>query len=328
MDNQKENTLVADTRQRLDVSLACIPDMGSRSQAQKAIRAGNVTVDGKVRTRPSYPVVPGAVIRWKASVVQTPQLLPQALPIDVVYEDESVLVINKSARMPVHPGAGRHSGTLVNAVLHHVNATLPHAPDEAFRPGIVHRLDMDTTGLLVVAKNDEAHRALQSQFEARTVTRYYTGIVWGIPDPRTGSIDAPIGRSRRNRTLMSVHSGGRKALTHYETREILGVTAVVQFRLNTGRTHQIRVHASHLGHPLVGDAAYGGATIKRGIVTANRRAFFTNVFNVLDRQALHAQSLGFTHPDSGEDMEFVTDLPEDMVWAIEQLRKDPAVIRG
>ena len=120
MDNRKENTLVADTRQRLDVSLACIPDMGSRSQAQKAIRAGNVTVDGEVRTRPSYPVVPGAVIRWKASVVQAPKLLPQALPIDVVYEDESVLVINKSARMPVHPGAGRHSGTLVNAVLHHV----------------------------------------------------------------------------------------------------------------------------------------------------------------------------------------------------------------
>lgn len=328
MDNQKENTLVADARQRLDVSLACIPDMGSRSRAQKAIRAGNVTVDGKVRTRPSYPVVPGAVIRWKASVVQAPQLLPQALPIDVVYEDESVLVVNKAARMPVHPGAGRHSGTLVNAVLHHVNATLPHAPDEAFRPGIVHRLDMDTTGLLVVAKNDEAHRALQSQFEARTVTRYYTGIVWGIPDPRTGSIDAPIGRSRRNRTLMSVHAGGRKALTHYETREILGVTAVVQFRLSTGRTHQIRVHASHIGHPLVGDAAYGGTTIKRGTVTGNRRAFFTNIFNVLDRQALHAQSLGFIHPDSGELMEFVTDLPEDMVWAIEQIRKDPAVFRG
>lgn len=328
MDSQKENTLVADARQRLDVSLACVPDMGSRSQAQKAIRAGKVTVDGKVRTRPSYPVVPGAVIKWKASVVQAAQLLPQALPIDVVYEDESVLVVNKSARMPVHPGAGRHSGTLVNAVLHHVNTRLPHAPDEAFRPGIVHRLDMDTTGLLVVAKNDGAHRALQSQFEARTVTRYYTGIVWGIPDPRTGSIDAPIGRSRRNRTLMSVHSGGRQALTHYETREILGVTAVVQFRLSTGRTHQIRVHASHIGHPLVGDAAYGGTSINRGTVTGNRRAFFTNFFNVLDRQALHAQSLGFIHPDSGELMEFVTDLPEDMVWAIEQLRKDPAVFRG
>ena len=187
---------------------------------------------------------------------------------------------------------------------------------------------MDTTGLLVVAKNDEAHRALQSQFEARTVARYYTGIVWGIPDPRTGMIDAPIGRSKRNRTRMSVHSGGRQALTHYETREILGVTAVVQFRLSTGRTHQIRVHASHIGHPLVGDATYGGATIKRGTVTGNRRAFFTNIFNVLDRQALHAQSLGFIHPDSGELVEFVTDLPEDMVWAIEQLRKDPAVFRG
>lgn len=328
MDNKKENTLVAVARQRLDVSLACIPDMGSRSQAQKVIRAGNVTVDGKVRVRPSYPVVPGAVIRWEVPVVQARQLLPQALPIDVVYEDESVLVINKSARMPVHPGAGRHSGTLANAVLHHVNAALPHAPDEAFRPGIVHRLDMDTTGLLVVAKNDEAHRALQAQFEARTVVRYYTGIMWGIPDPRTGTVDAPIGRSRRNRILMSVHSDGRQALTHYETREILGMTAVVQFRLSTGRTHQIRVHASHIGHPLVGDAAYGGTAIMHGPATGKRRAFFVNIFKVLDRQALHAQSLGFVHPDSGEVMEFVTDLPEDMIWAIEQLRKDPAVFRG
>ena len=325
---KKQNVLVAKTEQRLDVALACMPDIGSRNQAQKVIRAGGVTVDEKTVLRPSHPVTPGHVIRWTSPTVEPMSLLPQALPLDIVYEDESLLVINKPARIPVHPGAGRPTGTLVNALLHHVGGDLPHTPDEPFRPGIVHRLDMDTTGLLVVAKNDAAHRALQSQFEARSVDRHYVGIVWGVPDPRSGTIDAPIGRSARNRTIMAVRPDGRHAITHYETHEILGPAALVQFKLETGRTHQIRVHLSHMEHPLVGDAAYGGATIKYGPVTRNRRAFYANIFDVLDRQALHARSLGFCHPDSGNRMEFVADLPEDIVWTREQLRKDVAHFRG
>ncbi len=325
---KKQNVMVAETEQRLDVALACMPDIGSRNQAQKVIRAGHVTVDEKVVLRPSHSVTPGRTIRWTSPTVEPLNLLPQALPIDIVYEDESLLVINKPARMPVHPGAGRPTGTLVNALLHHVSGDLPHAPDEPFRPGIVHRLDMDTTGLLVVAKNDAAHRALQSQFEARSVDRQYVGIVWGVPDPRSGTIAAPIGRSARNRTLMAVRPDGRHATTYYETHEILGPAALVRFKLETGRTHQIRVHLNHIGHPLIGDAAYGGTTIKYGPVTRNRRAFYANIFDVLDRQALHARSLGFCHPDSGARVEFMADIPEDMIWTTEQLCKDVAYFRG
>jgi len=316
----------AASEQRLDVTLASMPGIGSRNQAQKLIRAGHVTVNDTSVLRPSHIVAPGGVIKWESPAIEPMKLLPQELPIEVVYEDESLLVINKPANMPVHPGAGRSTGTLVNALLHYVQGELPHAPDEPFRPGIVHRLDMDTTGLLVVAKNDTTHRALQFQFEARSVKRQYVGIVWGIPDPRSGVIDAPIGRSSRNRTLMSVCSGGRQARTHYETQEIMGSTALVFFQLETGRTHQIRVHLNHIGHPVLGDASYGGTTIKYGAVTRNRRVFYSNIFEVLDRQALHAQSLGFLHPESETEMEFTSDLPEDMIWAMEQLSKD--IVRG
>ncbi len=319
---KKSNVLIAETEQRLDVTLARMPDVGSRNQAQKLIRAGQVTVDKKTVLRPSYPILPGRTIQWISPAAEPLTLLPQALPLEIVYEDASLVVINKSARMPVHPGAGRPTGTLVNALLHHVGGDLPHAPKEPFRPGIVHRLDMDTTGLLVVAKNDAAHRALQSQFEIRSVDRYYIGVAWGVPDPRSGIIDAPIGRSARNRTSMTIRPDGRTAITHYETHEILGSATLLQFKLETGRTHQIRVHLSHMGHPLIGDAVYGGAAIRYGPATRNRRAFYANIFEVLGRQALHARSLGFVHPDSGVRMEFMADLPEDMVWVIEQLRKD------
>lgn len=321
------NSMVADTEQRLDLALAAVSKFGSRNQAQKVIRDGHVKVNGKVISRPSYLVTPGVTIDWVLPPVEPLKLLPQALPIDVVYEDEWVLLVNKPAQMPVHPGAGRPAGTLVNALLHHVNGDLPHSPDEPFRPGIVHRLDMDTTGLLVVAKNDVAHRALQSQFEARSVDRYYVGIVWGIPDPRSGTVNASIGRSERNRTLMSVRTDGRHAVTHYETHEILGPATLMRFKLETGRTHQIRTHLSHIGHPLIGDAAYGGTAIKYGPSTRNRRAFYANIFDVLNRQALHAQSLGFDHPDSGSRMEFKSDFPEDMIWTMEQLRKDSSYLQ-
>jgi len=321
--DREENTFVADRTQRLDVMLAQVDAIGSRNQAQKMIQAGYVTVDDEVILRSSQKVSSGAMICWKLPRAKPMQLIAQEIHLDIIYEDKSLLVVNKPARMPVHPGAGRQTGTLVNALLHHVETKLPHPPGEPFRPGIVHRLDMNTTGLLVVAKNETVHRALQSQFEDRSVKRHYVGIIWGIPNPRSGTVDSPIGRSSKNRVLMSVRSDGRPALTRYETHEILGSTSLMRFELGTGRTHQIRVHLRHIGHPLMGDSDYGGTSIRFGPVTRNRKSFFKNIFDVLDRQALHARSLGFIHPITGEYMEFTEEMPEDMVWTVEQLQKDP-----
>lgn len=326
MDKQK--ITIAEAKRRLDVILATQSEIGSRSQAQKAIRAGHVTVENQVVLRPSYMVSSGMTIKWTLPVMEPSNLLPQPLPIEIIYEDQSLLVINKPAGMPVHPGAGRPTGTLVNALLHHVQVDLPHSPDEPFRPGIVHRLDMDTTGLLVVAKNDEAHRALQAQFETRSVGRHYMGIVWGVPDPRSGTVEAPVGRSAKNRIRMAVRRDGRQALTHYETQEIMGSAALVGFHLGTGRTHQIRVHMSHIGHPLLGDTVYGGTAIQSGSATRKRRAFYTNMFEVLDRQALHARSLSFCHPHTGDRLKFTSELPEDMIWTLEQLAKDPIHVQS
>lgn len=319
-----ENTLVVETEQRLDVAMAKVAAIGSRSQAQKIIRSGRVTVDHEIVLKPSYRVQPKVTVQWELPAMEPLDLIPQPIPLEIVHEDESLLVVNKSAKMPVHPGAGRTKGTLVNALLHHVQERLPHASDEPFRPGIVHRLDMDTTGLLVVAKNDLSHRALQAQFETRSVKRHYVGIVWGVPEPRSGVIDAPIGRSPRNRVLMSVRPDGKSAITRYETHEILGPATLMRFELGTGRTHQIRVHLHSIGHPLMGDSAYGGTTIRSGTMVRNRKAFYSNIFDILDRQALHARSLGFIHPDSGKFVEFTAEMPEDMVWTVEQLQKDSA----
>ncbi len=321
------HSLITDTSQRLDVILGQVTEIGSRSQAQKMIISGRVTVEDKVVVRSSYKVPQGATIRWELPKTSPLQLIAQNLPIDIIYEDDGLLVVNKPAKMPVHPGAGRPTGTLVNALLHHVESELPYLPDAPFRPGIVHRLDMNTTGLLVVAKNETVHRALQSQFEQRSVKRHYVGIVWGTPDPHSGTVDAPIGRSLKNRVLMSVRSDGRPAVTRYEIHEILGSASLMRFELQTGRTHQIRVHLRHIGHPLLGDSDYGGTTIRCGAVTRNRKAFYKNIFDVLDRQALHARSLGFVHPSTGRFMEFTEELPDDMTWTIDQLQKDSDYFR-
>ncbi|MCY4170838.1 MAG: RluA family pseudouridine synthase [Bacteroidetes bacterium] len=319
-----ENSFIVVLQQRLDVCLAQVEVIGSRSQAQKLIQGGHVTVDDKVIVRSSHQVFPDAIISWKFPLEKPLNLIPQDLPIDIVYEDECLMVINKPSKMPVHPGAGRPTGTLVNALLYHVGSALPYPKDAPFRPGIVHRLDMDTTGLLVVTKNESAHRALQKQFESRSVKRQYVGIVWGTPDPRSDTIDAPIGRSSKNRVLMTVRPDGRSAVTHYETHEILGAASLMRFQLSTGRTHQIRVHLHYVGHPLLGDADYGGASIRWGPVTRNRKVFYKNIFDVLNRQALHARSLGFIHPMTGKFMEFTEEMPEDMIWTVEQLQKDTA----
>ena len=309
---------------RLDVFLARSVDDASRTVLSRAIRQGYVSVNGRVERRPSARVGCGDTVRWRRVPPPSSVISPEPLPLSIPYEDDRMIVVDKPAGMPVHPGAGHRSGTLVNALLHHVgagpvNAAAPdgfkglssaHAATGPVRPGIVHRLDKDTTGLLVVAKDDAAHRILASQFEDRSVLRRYVAIVRGSPVPASGTIDAPIGRDPGDRKRMAVTERGKRAVTEYETAETFENASLVRFRLCTGRTHQIRVHARHVGHPLVGDATY-----------ALGKAGLRGVHCEIARQALHAELLGFVHPESGRKMEFTSGMPEDMQRVLRRLRE-------
>ncbi len=318
---------------RVDIFIAAGVADTSRTAVQRDIGAGCVQVNGARVAKPSLLVQSGDVIRYHRRVKPPLKVVAEDLPLDIVYEDDWLVVINKAVGMPVHPGAGHPTGTLVHALLHHVGcATLEsegpqdvglstiyaHVGDAAIRPGIVHRLDKDTSGLLVVAKDDDTHRRLARQFELRTVRRTYTAIVWGTPDPAVSTIDAPVGRDPRDRKKMTVVPGGRgkHAVTHYETVEELFFTARVQFRLQTGRTHQIRVHARHMGHPVFGDPTYGGRTV----FATRRRKFFTNLLEKLPHQALHAETLGFMHPRLEQEVSFHSDAPAGMQETLNKLR--------
>ena len=318
----------------------------SRTRVQTGIAEGYVTVNGRVVDRPSYGVQANDVIVCRIMRPPPIEARPEPIPLDVVYEDEHLIVVNKPAGMVVHPAYGNRTGTLVNALLHHVGAgaieiesdeeealeedlglstinVVPPPGDPSIRPGIVHRLDKDTSGLLVVAKSDTAHRHLAKQFADRTINRRYIAILWGVPDPPAGRIEGDVGRDPRDRKKMTVVKPGRgkHAVTHYEVLEPFLYTCVAAFRLETGRTHQIRVHARHINHPVLGDETYGGRSVRVGPATANRKAFFNNLFVRLPRQALHAETLGFVHPATGERMDFQADPPEDMEFVMRRLRE-------
>jgi 23S rRNA pseudouridine1911/1915/1917 synthase len=334
--------------ERLDVYITAALPNTTRSKVQKGIKEGRVDVGGKVVKRVSHSVQAGDRITCRLLKPPPMEVRPEAIPLDVAYEDEHLLVVNKPAGMVVHPAFGHRTGTLVHALLHHVggaavpledaseddldedeiglsvsNALGPAAAGPTFRPGIVHRLDKDTSGLLVVAKHGEAHAALARQFMERTTRRTYQAIVWGVPDPADGTVATDIGRDSRDRKRMNVvaEGQGKHAVTHYRTLEPLIHAALVAFRLETGRTHQIRVHARHIGHPIVGDPTYGGQTLRYGAQTGKRVAFFRNLFALLPRQALHAHTLGFEHPATGEAMDFEAPLPDDMQEAWRRLRR-------
>ncbi|MBT8398854.1 MAG: RluA family pseudouridine synthase [Rhodothermia bacterium] len=336
---------------RLDVFLTRNLLNVTRSKVQKGIKEGRVHVNGRLVTRPSHPVHAGD--RIKCKVLRSPpiQAVPEEIPLDIVFEDEWLLVVNKPAGMVVHPAYGNRTGTLVNALLHYVGAgtvtidsledddgdsglSTGHArpasdQDPAIRPGIVHRLDKDTSGLLVVAKNDFVHAGLAKQFADRTITRDYLALVLGVPE-ESGTIQGDIGRSKRDRKKMAVRpaGGGKAAVTHFERIETYADSALVRFRLETGRTHQIRVHAASVGHPVLGDETYGGSELKRAIRSRNRRAFYKNLLKGLGRQALHARTLGFVHPVTGEAVQFECDPPAEMAGAIARLRENAEVPDG
>lgn len=317
-----------DANARLDRFLAAsLPEL-SRSRVQALIAQGCVTSGGAIIEDASGKVKPGQVFTVKIPEIVPSHILPQEIALDIVYEDEHLLVINKQAGLTVHPAPGNYDNTLVNALLSHCGASLSGIGGVA-RPGIVHRIDKDTTGLLVVAKHDAAHIALSAQLAERTLKRIYAAITWGAPSPVQGTITGNIGRSMSNRQKMAVlRSGGKEAVTHYTTRESFApggmknpLASLVECRLETGRTHQIRVHLTHIGHPLVGDQTYGQSTQNR-LNNNNYKALPNNAREALlsfRRQALHARALTLLHPVSGKSMSFECPLPEDMQALLDAL---------
>ncbi|HYF95761.1 MAG TPA: RluA family pseudouridine synthase [Symbiobacteriaceae bacterium] len=301
----KEYKWVAESGEaRLDAYLAAQQEVGlSRSRIKALIDEGRVAVNGNRRPKASQGVQPGDEILLEVPDPEPYDLTPEAIPLDVVFEDEDVVVVNKPRGMVVHPAAGNWSGTLVHALLDHVD-DLEGIGGE-LRPGIVHRLDKDTTGLLVIAKNERAMAALQEQIRTHTARRIYWALVHGNTMPDSGRIEAPIGRHPGDRKRMAVIKTGREATTHFRVLERFRGYALLECRLETGRTHQIRVHLSFIGHPVVGDAVYG--TRKAHLEMAG--------------QALHAKKLGFYHPSTGEWMEFETELPADMAAAVIRVRE-------
>jgi 23S rRNA pseudouridine1911/1915/1917 synthase len=282
----------------------------SRNKIQIAARSGNVVVNGQ-KVKQNYKVKPRDEV---AIVLPYPireiELIPQNIPLDIVYEDDDVILVNKSSNMVVHPGYGNYSGTLVNALIYHFDQ-LGIGKSGELRPGLVHRIDKHTTGVLVVAKNDESLSHLAQQFYERSTERKYIALVWGDVES-DGTVIGNLGRSPKNRKVMTVFpdgSDGKHAVTHYKVLKRFGYVTLVECKLETGRTHQIRVHMKYIGHPLFNDLEYGGDQILKGTTGTSYIKFIQNCFSQITGQALHAKSLGFLHPKSKEWMYFEADLP-------------------
>lgn len=305
---------------RLDKYITSFIQNATRNKVQKAIKDGHVLVNGKLE-KSSYVMQAGDKIEISLPKPPPPKAKPEEIPLDIVHEDDDLLIVNKEADMVVHPAFGNWTGTLVNGLLHHTEKNLSKADEETYRPGIVHRLDKDTSGLLVVAKTEVAHQKLAAQFAEKSVQRTYWAIVWGSP-PAEGTIEGNVGRSPRDRKIMTVLDTGRgkKAITHYKKLEEFDHLALLEIQLETGRTHQIRVHMQHEGFYVFGDPTYGGNSVRYGPNSGSRKSMFNNLFSVLQRQALHAKTLGFTHPTIDEPVLFDSRLPNDLNHVLDTLR--------
>lgn len=329
-DNERELyehfRFVADKGQallRVDKFLVVRMENASRNRIQQAAEAGCILVNGKP-VKSNYRVKPLDVV---SIVMDRPryecEIIAQDIPLNIVYEDADVLVVNKPAGLVVHPGHGNYSGTLVNALAWHFRDNPEYDVSDP-RLGLVHRIDKDTSGLLVIAKTPDAKTHLGQQFFNKTTKRKYVALVWGAMENDEGRIEGHIGRSTKDRLQMTVYPNGecgKSAVTHYRTIERLGYVSVVECVLETGRTHQIRVHMKHIGHTLFNDERYGGDQILRGTTFAKYRQFVQNCFDTCPRQALHAKTLGFIHPRTGEEMFFDTEVPTDMTNLIERWRQ-------
>lgn len=307
---------------RIDKYLSSKLENTSRTRIQNAAEAGNILINSNP-VKSNYKVKPGDIVQI---VLPTPpreiELIAQDIPVRIVYEDDDVVVVNKDAGMVVHPAYGNYTGTLVNALMWHFR-DLPLFNEGELRPGLVHRIDKNTSGLLVIAKNEISLNRLSRQFFERTTDRKYIALIWGVMDPPKGTITGHVGRNLRDRKIMQVFpdgSQGKPAITHYRTLENFGYISVVECKLETGRTHQIRVHFSHVRHPLFNDDEYGGDQILKGTTFTKYQQFVKNCFRILPRQALHAKSLAFDHPVTGERLSFDSELPADMNQVIGKWR--------
>ncbi|MGS2739941.1 RluA family pseudouridine synthase [Sinomicrobium sp. M5D2P17] len=303
---------------RVDKFLMNFIENATRNKIQQAAKNGNIWVNGTA-VKSNYRVK--AEDEVKVLFEHPPYeylLTPENIPLDIVYEDDELLVVNKPAGMVVHPGHGNYSGTLINALVYHFEH-LPKNSNE--RPGLVHRIDKDTSGLLVIAKTEQAMTHLARQFFDKTSEREYVALVWGNIEEDEGTVEGHIGRHPKNRLQMAVFEDGahgKEAVTHYKVIERFGYVTLVSCKLETGRTHQIRVHMKHIGHTLFNDERYGGEKILKGTTFTKYKQFVDNCFKTLPRQALHAKTLGFEHPVTGKFMSFNSPLPEDMMTCIEK----------
>lgn len=307
---------------RIDKYLHARIENSSRNKIQVAARAGNILVNGQA-VKPNYKVKPldeiSIVMAYPPREIE---LIPEEIPLDILFEDDDLVILNKEAGMVVHPGYGNYSGTLVNALVFHFGH-LPRQNQEDIKPGLVHRLDKNTSGIMVIAKTELAQTRLAKMFFDRNIDRIYHALVWGDFEEDTGTIEGHIGRSLKNRKVMDVFPDGafgKPAITHYRVLERFGYVTLVECKLETGRTHQIRAHFQHIRHPLFNDETYGGDKILKGTTFTRYKQFVANCFKLLPRHALHAKTLGFTHPTKGKKLFFDSPLPPDMQQVVEKWR--------
>ena len=313
---------------RIDKFLVHRMEHVSRARIQAAAEGGNILVNGAA-VRSNYKVKPGDHVQIVMPYPRREvEIIPENIQLDIVYEDDDLLVVNKEAGLVVHPGHGNYSGTLVNALTYHLRE-LPLFQEGDMRAGLVHRIDKNTSGLLVIAKNTETHAHLARQFFDHTVTRRYVALVWGNFEEDSGTVIGNIGRSRYDRLKMAVfpseselpegvESEGKHAVTHWRVLKRYGYVTLLELRLETGRTHQIRVHMEHTGHPLFNDERYGGNRILKGTTFSKYKQFIENCFSLMPRHALHARSLGFVHPCTREELHFESPLPADFAALLEK----------
>jgi len=319
----EHHRIVADPKQsliRIDKFLMDRLPNVTRTKIQAGISDGFVKVNDN-GVKPNYRVRPNDIIT--VSLPEPPrdtEVVPEDIPLSIVFEDEHLMVINKPAGMVVHPAYQNWTGTLVNALAYHFKS-LPQMPGNEGRPGLVHRIDKETSGLLVIAKDEETITGLAKQFFDHTIDRRYNALVWGVPEPAQGTIDQFVGRSLKDRRITTVFPDrdmGRNAITHYQVLKDIRYVSLVECKLETGRTHQIRAHMKYIGHPLFNDSTYGGDQILKGTMFSKYKQFVENCFKVLPRQALHAKTLGFVHPMTKQFLQFDSELPQDMKDVIEK----------